>query len=171
MYKRALNVALICLLVAPLNSRAANSQEIDGLIAESQSQAQESISHKVQENQKLILEITQLENQINELMKDIEINRRDVKRDLIIAGGTTLATLLAMRYFGRPTGSEVGDQFRLLFGFITAYAGLGSTVVAAGASGVNYVLVKVDENKLPELRARLQGLKQQAQAQNQALLN
>lgn len=170
MFKRALGIALICLHVISLNSFAASSADIDSLVADSQGQAQAALRQKVEENQKLIAEINELDLQIQALKADIEVNRQDAKRDLYIAGGSAIATILALRYFGRSTGSEVGDQLRLVFGFVTGWAGVGTTTIAAGAGGVNYLLVRIDENKLPLLQKRLQQLKVQLQAQNDVLL-
>lgn len=170
MLKRILSVALFCLHVTPLNSFAASPADIDSIVADSQGPAREAVQTKIRENQKLILEITELEKQIQELNQDIETNRRDTKRNLYIAGGSAIATVLALQYFGRSTGNEVADQFRIIFGAIAGYAGIATTVVSAGAGGVNYLLVQVDQNKLPVLAKRLQELKNQLQTQNNALL-
>lgn len=170
MFKRTLGVALICLNVISLNSFAASSADIDALVEESQTEARTVVHQKVLENQKLIAEINDLDKQIQELTADIVTNRKDIKRDLYIAGGSAIATILAMKYFGRSTGNEVADQFRLIFGFVAGWAGIGTTTIAAGASGVNYLLVQIDESKLPALQSRLQQLKAQLQTQNEILV-
>lgn len=169
MLKRAFSIALICLHVIPLYSHAASSVEIDSLIRASKDQAHVRIQNKIEENQQLILEIDQLSAQIAEIQNDISINRQDTKRNLYIATGSMIATMLALRHFSKGTGNEVADNFRLLIGIITSYAGAATTVVAAGASGVNYLLVKVDEKKLPALINKLLEVKQRLERQNEIL--
>lgn len=169
MLKRALGIALICLHVVPLNTFAATSADIDSLIAASQGQSHKTLQAKIQENQQLIGEINELDKQIQTLSKDISINRQDSKRNLYIAGASAVATLAAIKYFGRSAGDEVADAFRIIGGMIAAYGGGTATVVAAGASGFNYLLVQIDESKLPALQATLLELKMKLQKQNEAL--
>lgn len=166
MLKRALSIALICLHVFPLHSHAVSTTDIDGLITTSQEQAQTRIQQQIIENQQLISEIEQLSAQINELQSDIAINRQDTKRNLYIAAGSMIATMLSLRHFGKSTGNEVSDSFRILMGILAGHAGAATTVVAAGGSGVNYLLVKLDEKKLPILERRLQEAKSQLEQQN-----
>lgn len=169
MLKRAFSIALICLYVIPLHSHASSATDIDGLISSSQEQAQIRIQRQIQENQQLIREIDELSAQIAELKSDIAINRQDTKRNLYIAAGSMIATMLALRHFGKGTGNEVSDSFRILMGMLAGYAGATTTVVAAGGSGVNYLLVKLDEKKLPILERRLQEVKNQLEQQNENL--
>lgn len=169
MLKRALSIALICLHVIPLHSHASSTTDIDGLISISQEQAQIRIQQQIQENQQLIREIDELSAQITELKSDIAINRQDTKRNLYIAAGSMIATMLALRHFGKGTGNEVSDSFRILMGILSGYAGAGTTVVAASGGGVNYLLVKLDEKKLPILERRLQEVKNQLEQQTENL--
>lgn len=169
MLKRALSIALICLHVIPLHSHASSAEDIDGLISTSQEQARTRIQQQIQENQQLIGEIDELSAQIKELKNDIAINRQDTKRNLYIAAGSMIATMLALRHFGKGTGNEVRDSFRILMGILAGYSGAATTVVAAGGSGVNYLLVKLDEKKLPILERRLQEAKIQLEQQNENL--
>ena len=163
--------AFICLSVLSLNSHAAPPSELDQLIESSEKEAQLIVAKKIENNRKLIVEITQLEEQIRNLKSDVAVNSADVRRDLYIAAGSVLGTMIALKYFGRGTGNEVADSFRIVLGILSAYAGAGTTVVSLGASGINYLQVKVDQKNLALLELRLADLKRNLIAQNTKLMN
>lgn len=169
MKRKALKLALVCLHVISFDTFAANSIDIDSIVSESQESAQVQIQKKVRDNAALLEEIQQLEEQIKALQENVAINNKDIKRDLYIAGGTIIATVLARIYFNRSVKNETADQFRILLGIASTYIGSAITVVSSGASGVNYVLVHIDQNKISLFQEKLEKLKEKIQSENQAL--
>ncbi|WII72407.1 hypothetical protein QJS83_00815 [Bdellovibrio sp. 22V] len=171
MLKRAISAALICLHVVPVNSFAATSLEIDRLLMESRPQAEETIQQKLKENQELIAEITKLELQINEIQSNLGENRERMKVNLYIAGGTALATGIATFYFqGKVGRSEIADHMNLLFSTGAFLVGTGATINFLGNAGYRYLLVRIDEDKLPALQEKMAELKQTLEKQNAEFL-
>lgn len=168
---KTLSTAFICLSVISLNSFASPSTELDQIIETGKIDAQVVIQEQLQNNNKLILEITELEDQIGKLKTAIAINSTDTRRDLYIAAGSAIGTMLALKYFGRSTGNEVADSMRILMGIVTAYTGAGVTLISLGASGVNYIQVKIDQKNIAPLEVRLRELKSKLVEQNLKLLN
>ena len=166
---KPLLTAFICLSALPFNSFATLS-ELDQVIEAGKIDAQAVIQEQLKTNNKLIAEIRELENQIQKLKTDISINSADTRRDLYFAAGSAIGTILFLKYFVRATGSEVADSLRILGGILTAYAGTGVTIVSLGASGVNFIQVKIDQKNLPSLEKRLEELKAKLVAQNARLL-
>lgn len=166
MFKNAVGIALFCLHVIPLNSLAVTSADIDALISQSHQQAEATIQQKIADNQVLISEISALQAQIEALKGSSEENRRDMRRGLYIAAGTALATSIAVALLIRPNPSEVGGPLNMLFGAGALLAGSAATVTSLSVSGINYMLVRLDESKIPGLQSRLAELKTQLENQN-----
>ena len=170
MFKRVVSAALICLTVVPLNTYAASQADIDNLVIASQSQAQETVLQKIKANQELVAQITNLEAQIQEIKASAADNRYEMKKDLVIAGGTALATTIAVLYFGRATKSELGSQISATLQTGALVLGSVLTVKSLGSGGYDYLLLKVDENKLPDLESKLATLKTELEKQTAELL-
>lgn len=169
MLKRALNFALICLLVVPVNTYAADGAEIDSLVNGSKAQAQEIVKEKLLENQMIVAEITKLEAQIKELQESQGEHNSTMKKDLYIAGGTALATAIAMYAF-RGGKAEMSIELNYMFKIVALIVGGSYTVKKAVAGGYNYYLVSLDQEKLAPLQEKLQELKVELEKNSAELL-
>ncbi|MDG0815346.1 hypothetical protein [Bdellovibrio svalbardensis] len=173
MSKNLFAVALFCLHVIPLNSFAASasSTEIDSLVEESRPEAQAAIRAKIQENQRLVLEIAKVSADLDKIKADIAENSYAAKKDLIIAGGTAVATAITSYMLIRKTGrSEMGDQINLMLSMASTLVGSSLTIFNGGKAGYHYIILKLDEKKIPALEATLADLKQQLERQTEELL-
>ena len=169
MLKTALNMALICLFVVPVNTYAANSADIDSLVDGSKVQAQEIVKEKLLENQKIVAEITQLEVQIKDLQDAKGKHDHTMKKDLYIAGGTALATALTMYVVGRGN-DEVSIEVNYMLKVVAFLVGSSFTVKTAVQGGYNYYLLSLDETKLTALQGKLEALKIELQKNSDDLL-
>ncbi len=174
MSKNLFAVAIFCLHVIPLNSFAASSAssaDIDSLVEGSRSEARENIRAKIVENQRLVLEISKVQDQLHAIEKDIAEHGTEAKKDLIIAGGSALgAAIISVALYKTAGSSEVGMQLNMMGAMVVSLTGASYTILNGGKAGYEYLLLKLDEKKIPDLEAQLASLKDQLEKQTEELL-
>ena len=173
MSKNLFAVALFCLHVIPVNTYAAEatSADIDSLVQEARPATEAEIRAKIVENQKLTLELAKVQNDLENMQKDIAENRHYVKKDLIIAGGTALGSAILSYYFRSQTGrSEMADSLNIMFSVASILVGGSITVMNAGKAGIHYLVLRLDEKKIPALQAKVAELQKQLEDQTKTLL-
>lgn len=172
MSKKLIAVALFCLHVIPLNSYATemSPSDLDGLIQDSQTDAKAAIRAKIEENQRLAVEISRVQDQVTAIQKDIALHGKNAKKNLVIAAGTALGTAIVSGALYATARGELGAELNIMGALITGLTGASYTIIRGGNAGYEYLLLKVDESKLPGLQMQLSVLKQQLDEQTQELL-
>lgn len=173
MSKNLFAVALFCLHVIPVNSFAANvsNSDIDQLVEGSRQQTQEQIRAKIQENQRLVLEIDKVQRDLDKIKADIATNQKSAKRDLIIAGGSAAAAAIGYFFFmTRRGGGELSIELNYMFALGSALTGASAAIWNGGKAGVQQIMIHLDEKKIPALETQLANLKAQLEKQTEELI-
>ncbi|HWU42588.1 MAG TPA: hypothetical protein VN132_04085, partial [Bdellovibrio sp.] len=107
---------------------------------------------------------------LESIKKDIGDNKSAAKTDLIIAGTTALAATILTIWLSRRTGRDEIAEYNLAFSAASIVVGAAITVTKGTQAGYHYLLVKLDQNKLPVLEQKLAALKAQLEKQTAELI-